>query len=204
VSWAIACSRFRRLAASLLPAAVLLIAGCAGGAGATFSPEGPCLADGRAPGSYPGLEALVPATYDGRPPDRLDSGRNCSPANLGTLAGHGIRELRFGGGLWELNRTEGVTLAVFEADALEPAWLAEFYEAGARAGRRTGLIESTRPTIAGRPGHRLDTRNGDSRQSVLVWPSSRAGVAHVVLAADVSEDRIQAAVAAFDEPSQGG
>jgi len=204
VSAAVASSRFVPLRATLLLVAALLVAGCSGGAGATFSPQGPCLADGRASGSYPALEALVPATYDGRGPDRLDSGRNCSPANLATLAGHGVRELRFAGGLWELDRTEGITLAVFEADALDAAWLAEFYEAGARAGRRTGLIDSTRPTIAGRPGHRLDTRNGDSRQSVLVWPSADGTVAQVVLAADVSEDQIQAAVAAFDEPSQGG
>ena len=44
-------------------------------------------ADGSAPGAYPELEELVPPSFEERAPDRLDSGRNCTDENLGTLAG---------------------------------------------------------------------------------------------------------------------
>ena len=67
---------------------------------ASFDPTGACTADGSAPGAYPELEALVPTTYEGKGPDRLDSGRNCTPQNLATLQAAGIDEVRFAGGTW--------------------------------------------------------------------------------------------------------
>jgi hypothetical protein len=149
---------------------VALFAALAGCAGASFDPSGPCTVDGRAPGSYPELEAVVRTTFRGEAPDRLDSGRNCTPQALATLVAHGVSAMRFAGATWDLGSSSGVTLAVFEAPALEPAWLAEFYEVGARAGRNVESVETKTVAIPdGRPGTRIDALNGESYQSVVVW-----------------------------------
>ena len=57
---------------------------------ASFDPAAPCPAEGQQPGAYPDLEALLPATHEGKAPDSVDSGRLCTDANLGTLAAAGI------------------------------------------------------------------------------------------------------------------
>ena len=91
----------RPLASGLLAVAArpAVLVACAGGAAASFDPTGPCKADGSAPGAYPALEALIPTTYRRRArPRPLDSGRNCTPENLGSLAAPGITEVDFAGG----------------------------------------------------------------------------------------------------------
>jgi len=158
------------------------LAAC-GPAGPSFDPSGPCLADGQAEGAYPDLEAAIPDTLRDELPARLDSGRSCSAANLGTLAERGVTELRFAGGLWEIGDQSGVTIARFTAPGLVSAWMSEFYEAGARAGRRTEDIEVTRPAIHGGPGWRLDTLNDESFQTIVVWPDEEPAAVWVVLAA---------------------
>jgi hypothetical protein len=152
--------------------------------------------NGKRAGAYPELEALIPASFGGKAPQMLDSGRNCTSAELGTLAGHGLTELRFAGGVWP-DGNSGVTLAVFTAPGLQSEWLAEWYEAGARAARVTGNIQLSKPTIADRPGQRLDVVNGEAPQTVITWPSTRPDTVNVVISSDEPEDRIQAAVAAF-------
>jgi hypothetical protein len=148
-----------------------LLAGLVGCVGASFEPSGPCTTDGRVPGAYPDLEAIVPATFRGRAPDRLDSGRNCTPKALATLVAHGVSELRFAGANWDLGSSSGLTLAIFEAPRLDADWVAEFYEAGARTARRTESVEVTSVTIPdGSSGSRIDALNGESFQSVIVWP----------------------------------
>jgi hypothetical protein len=194
----------------------------AGGCGSaspysTFDPKVPCVTDGRFPGAYPDLEARVPNRFAGRGPDTLDSGRNCTAAELGTLAGHGIREVRFAGGTWDLSNDSGVTLAVFTGDGLTAEWLGEWYESSARSARSTQQITPSRPTIGGRQAYRLDTVNGQSDQIVITWDapptdssgnspgaasSSATGAAFVVIAADVPESSIQDAITAF--PTGGG
>jgi hypothetical protein len=189
----------------LAVAVVLLVAGCSS-APASFDPSSACTADGRFPGAYPALEALVPRLLDGRGPDRLDSGRSCTDAALGTLKPRGVRELRFAGGLWEQGSNSGTTLVAFDSPTpLDAAWVFEFYEAGARAGKNTDAIEARPLAVAGTSGYRLDTLNDDSYQTVIVWP--RAG--HVVAALVASavrqvetraahEARVTAALGAFD------
>jgi hypothetical protein len=176
----------------------MLAAGCSGGSVYTsFDPTGPCTTDGRFPGAFPTLEALVPSRFEGRAPDTLDSGRNCSATELGTLAGHGIHELRYAGGTWVLGSNAGVTLAVFAADGLTAAILGEWYEATARQARNTREITPTRPIIHGQSTFRLDTVNNESDQTVLTWDGTATGEVFVVVAAEAGEARIQAAVAAF-------
>jgi hypothetical protein len=176
---------------------------CSGAPAASFDPGGACVVDGRIAGAYPNLEALIPKTLGGRGPTKLDSGRNCTPANLGTLASHGITEVRFAGGLWSDAAQSGITLAIFQAPGLTADWMGEWYEASARAGRTTGNIKTTEVTVAGQPANRMDLVNGDSSQTVITWAaeaSAAAGsgaVVHVVLAADEPESRIQEALAAF-------
>jgi hypothetical protein len=188
--------RQRALALTLL--AALAVAGCGTGTPyASFDAGSACTSDGRFPGAYPDLEARLPARFDGRGPDTRDSGRNCTAAELGTLTGHGIAEVRYAGAAWELGDGSGVTLAIFAGSGLTAEWLGEWYEAGARAARRTRNISPSRPTVAGRPAYRLDTVNDDSSQTVITWDAPAGDMVYVVVAADVPEARIQEALAAF-------
>ncbi|MBA2374163.1 MAG: hypothetical protein H0V74_08195 [Chloroflexi bacterium] len=188
--------RIRSIVAALL-ASIAIVSACGGGPVASFDPTGACTVDGRAPGGYPELEALVPTTYEGRGPDRLDSGRNCSPENLGVLADAGIDEVRFAGGLWDFGADRGATLAVFSADGLTAEMLGRFYEASATASNRTRVVTRSEPTIAGRKGFRIDTETGPRRQSVVVWRSTVEGRVNVVISSNIPEPKIEAAIAAF-------
>jgi hypothetical protein len=189
--------RVRLRAVACLVAA--LVSACAGATSpyVSFDPSGPCSVDGRFPGAYPDLEARLPATFQGRPPDTVDSGRNCSATELGTLAGHGIHEVRYAGASWVLSGNAGITLAVFTADGVTAERIGEWYEASARAASNTRQIDPTRPTIAGRQAYRLDTLNGDSVQTVIDWASPGGDVVYVVIAADAPVASIAAATAAF-------
>jgi len=161
---------------------VVLSALASGCAGATFDPSGPCDSDGRAAGAYPELEALVPRSLQGRAPDRVDSGRNCTTAALATLALHNISELRFAGAIWDLGSNSGVTLAVFEAPGLQPAWVAEFFEAGARTARRVESVDVRSIALPDSvAASRIDALNGESYQTVVVW--SDGGRVRVALVA---------------------
>jgi hypothetical protein len=156
-------------AAALLIVLGLVVAGC----GSTFDPTGPCTADGSAPGAYPELEAAVPGLFRDAKPSDLDSGRACTPAGLGPLAGHGVKELRFAGGTWSTGTDSGISLAVFtntDGPPLDPAWLTEFFESGARAGKNvTSVDTSDYPVAPGVTGRRIDVLNGESYQSIVVW-----------------------------------
>ena len=185
----------RRLVAAV--AIVMIVGACAGSPYVSFDPVSPCTTDGRFPGAFPALEARVPKTFDGRGPDALDSGRNCTTAELGTLAGHGITEIDYAGGTWNLAANAGVTLAVFTGRGLTAAWLGEWYEASARAASNTRNIDPTRPTIYGRQGYRLDTVNGDSNQTVITWDSASGDAVYVVVAADASAALIHDGILAF-------
>ncbi len=162
---------------------MLGIAACGG---EPFVPTGPCTADGSAKGAYAELEAAVPKAFRGTSPNDLDSGRACTPAGLGTLAGHGVNELRFAGATWEQGSDSGVSLAIFtdpDGPALQPAWVAEFYETGARSGKKVESVEAIdfpiSPTITAR---RIDVLNGESFQTIVVY--ERSGQIAVALVAD--------------------
>jgi hypothetical protein len=173
-------------------------AGCAGGSAYTsFDPGSPCTTDGRFPGAYPDIEARVPKTFESRPPDSLDSGRNCTAKELGTLAQHGIKEVRYAGGTWNLASNAGVTLAVFTGTGLTAEWLGEWYESSARQATNTRDITATRPTIADRPTYRIDTSNNDSEQTVITFDAAGGDAVYVVVAADAGDERVNEAVAAF-------
>ena len=161
----------------------LVIAAC-GAFGPTFSPSGPCLADGRAPGAYPDLEAQVPKSINGRSATTIDSGRDCSADALGSLASHAVHEVRFAGATWDEGNANGVSIAVLALPdrAFPIAWAEEFYQAGAETGKHTGNIETDRPTYPGAgPVFRLDTLNDLSFQTVVVWPDG--SLARVVIVA---------------------
>ena len=187
----------------MLPAAVLATmlaiacAACGEQPAASFDPTGACTTDGRAAGAYPDLEARVPTTYEGRPPDQLDSGRHCSAANLGVLADAGIDEVRFAGGAWDFGGNRAAALVVFEAPGLTADQVAAFYAASARSANRTQVTGETTATLAGKEVHRLDTQTGDRIQTVVTWPSAEPGMVNVVLTNDLPDPKIEAAVAAF-------
>jgi hypothetical protein len=182
---------------ALALAVALLLAAC-GGAAASFDPTGECTVDGAAPGAYPELEARVPATYEGRPPDGLDSGRNCTTENLGSLATSGITEVRFAGGTWDFGGNRAAALVVFTAPGLTADAVADFYAASARAANRTKVTGESTPTMAGAAVRRLDSTTGERIQTVVVWPAADPDTVNVVITNDLPDPKIEAAVAAFD------
>lgn len=164
-----------RLVAVLLGA--LVAAGCAGPT-ATFDPAGPCVVDGRQAGAYPALEARLPSELRGAAPTSVDSGRNCSTGALDSLVSHDVDAVTFAGAIWDLGNGTGVTSVVFARPAagaspspeLPAAWIAEFYEIGARTAKRTENIATSRPAYEGTgEAWRLDALNGLSLQSVVTW-----------------------------------
>jgi hypothetical protein len=187
--WRVGPSLPRPLSALVVSVVALVLAGCGlAGGGPTFAPDGPCLADGRQPGAYPELEALVPARFDERPPERLDSGRSCSRDNLAGLAAAGITELRFAGGLWPTGAESGVTLAVFTAPGLTVDALGAWYEAGARAARKTSNIVVTHPDLGGGTGYRIDLENGGQLQTIVVHRAAAPDTVRVVLVGSAARD----------------
>ena len=185
-----------------LPAVALvfsLVLGACSGGGAppSFDVAAGCPAEGRAAGAYPDLEARIPGAYEGRGPDRLDSGRHCASTSLGSLAAAGFDEVRFAGGTWDLGGYRAAALVVFEAPDLTADRVAEFYATSARAANRTQVTGEATPEVAGRSGHRLDTRTADRLQTVVVWPSADPGVVNVVITNDLPDPKIQAAIDAF-------
>jgi hypothetical protein len=175
--------------AGLALATAMALAGCAPEQLAA-NPLGPCGDDARASGGFPELEVLLPTSLaaGAQPPTRVDSGRSCSDAALGTLKAHGVTELRFAGATWNgaTSSSEGTVIAVLATPSwvppLEAAWVEEFYEAGARAGKKTDNIEVSRRTIE--PIGEvfwLDVLNDLSLQSIVTWQTE--GRTHVVIVA---------------------
>lgn len=200
----------RPFAAVVALAVAGFVAGCVGGRPApSFDASGPCTVDGQRPGAYPELEALIPPTFEGIAPARLDSGRNCTERNLGTLASQGIREIRFAGGLWETGDRSGFTLAVLTAPNLTAEIMADFYEAGARAGRKTEEVKRSIFDLEGRNAWMISTLNDESYQTIVVWDAVQPGAVRAVLVgSDVREtdgmgphsDLVHRAMAAFSRP----
>jgi hypothetical protein len=179
----------------------VLVVGCTGSSAAPFDPASPCVADGSvpgtdgsAPGAYPDLEALIPTTYEGQPPETLDSGRHCTTEHLGALAELGFDEVRFAGGTWSFGGRRSAALAVFSAPDLSAEDVAVFYTNSAAATGRTVVTGTSTPELAGRPGFRIDTETGERIQSVLVWPSAVDGRVNVVLSTDLPDARLMSAV----------
>jgi hypothetical protein len=170
---------------TLLAAALTALAGCGG---ASFDPSGPCTTDGRGAGAYPTLERLVPERFDDKAATTVDSGRSCTPAALGSLAGRGVRELRFAGGQWHLGDRSGVTMAVMSSPTgIQADWVAEFYESSARVAKHTQNVSLNQVTIGAVNGFRIETLNDEtSFQTVVVWPGG-GNVDVVIVASDVHE-----------------
>lgn len=152
--------------------------------GSSFDPTGPCTSDGSKPGAYPELEAAVPTSFRGAAPSDLDSGRTCTKEGLGTLADHGVAELRFAGGTWSTGSESGVSLALFtdaSGPPLDPAWVAEFYETGAKAGKNVTSVDASDYSVGdNETGRRIDVLNGESYQTVVVWQRGEHVAAAVV------------------------
>jgi hypothetical protein len=190
--------RLTPIALALL-ALVLVMGACA--APEPFDPTGPCSADGAAPGAYPELEALIPTTFEGQAPETLDSGRHCTPENLGSLAEMGIDEVRFAGGTWGFGGRRAAALVVFTAPGLTAEDIAVFYNNSAAVAPRTTVMATSDPTLAGRPGFRIDTETGERIQTVLVWPSAVPDRVHVVISTDLPDPKLLAAVDAIEAAS---
>ena len=177
---------------------VAVLSACGTSPGASFDATGPCAADGSAPGAYPQLEAMIPAQFEGQPPETLDSGRKCSAEGLASLAAAGIDEVRFAGGTWGFGGIRAAALVVFSAPGLTPEAMVDFYGVSAEDANRTRVTAVTAPTLAGQAVQRIDTVTGPRQQTVVVWPASTPDTVNVVITNDLPDPKIEAAVAAFD------
>lgn len=149
-------------------------------------------------GAYPELEATVPNALADQPATNRESGRYCSRDSLGKLVDAGINEVHFAAATWDRGSGKALSLVTFEAAGLTDQVLFDSYVAGAVANGKIHDLATSTPTLGGGPGRRLDFLNGDSSfQRILVWPGDRPGRVRVVLAADVVDADIQAAVDAF-------
>jgi hypothetical protein len=177
--------------------AALSFSACVATPPASFDPTAACTQDGSAPGAYPDLEAMVPTTYENGPPQTLDSGRKCTTEGLGALSDAGIREVHFAGGTWAFGGIRAAALAVFSAPGLTADAMADFYGKSATEANRTRITAVSTPTLAGRPGHRIDSVTGSRQQTVMVWPAAEPDVVNVVITNDLPDPKIAAAVEAF-------
>jgi hypothetical protein len=177
----------------------IVLAACSGGPAASIDPGGPCTADVKMPGAYAELESDLPPSYRGAAPTRVDSGRNCSPEALGVLVDLGFDEVRFAGATWSFGGERALVMAVFTSPGLDASDMAAFYVESARVTPRVEILAESEPTIAGRPGFRLDTQRVDRLQTVVVWPAARPDVVNVVLSNDLPDARITEAIEAFGD-----
>lgn len=155
-------------------AVLVAVTAAACGSAEPSGPLGPCGDDARSIGGFPELEAELPAALVMRAPDKVDSGRSCSDAALGSLVTHDIHELRFAGATWVHSDSDATVIAILATPGWEPllqrAWVEEFYTAGAVAGKKTDSVTTTRPTMAGAGQvFRIDTLNDLSLQTVVIW-----------------------------------
>jgi hypothetical protein len=196
-------ARRRALAVPVAIAAVavtIVVAAAAVLAGAFGNGAGGC-EDARRPGLDPALERSVPAMFEGRAPDRLDSATTCSAAGLGSLASHGIASIDSAGGLWELGPQTGVTLAVFRLARSDRADLmAEFYESGAASAPKVSGLRVSHTVVGTRhaPATRLDFSDADFPQAIVVWAGPDPDLVRVVLAAGVPDRVVDDAIGAFE------
>ena len=185
--------------ALLLALVALSLAACAATAAASFDPTGPCTADGSAPGAYPDLEAMVPATYEGRAPDTLDSGpqlhgreprRACADA--------GIDEVRFAGGTWGFGGNRAAALCRVQRPGPDGrrAWPTSTPRAPVRRTGPRSPASRRRRSPADRATASTPT-TGERQQTVVVWPAAEPDVVNVVITNDLPDPKIEAAVAAF-------
>ncbi len=176
----------------LLLIAALVLSACA--AAPPFDPKATCGPGGRAAGAYPDLEAMLPTQLDGAAPTSVDSGRQCDETALGSLITHDARGIRYAGATWDLGNGHAATSVVFSLDGggLQSAWIAEFYEIGARTAKRTEHIDTSAPAFPGVPvAARLDTLNDLSYQSVVTWQDGPI-VRSVLVATPLSLDASRA------------
>ncbi len=194
----------RRLLMTLLAIAAALTLGACGGSRvltASFDPATPCTADGRMAGAYPELEALLPTTYDGKTPTSVDSGRSCTRAALGTLADAGVKGVRFAGATWSLGSSSGLTIAVFDGAGLDAAKMLDFYAVPARTASHTDTYRTLDITVGGQPAKRLEVLNKDeTTNTIVVWPGGADGRVRVLLASDVGDAKVAAALEGFAAP----
>ena len=193
------------MAARLIVAAALV--GMLGGCRASASPAPGACVDARAPGTNRALEARLPARLADAAPTTVDSGANCSADALTTLSAHGVTELDFAGATWDAGSGVATSIAVLALPAhaaLPVAWVEEFYETGARAGKKTDNVAAARPTFPDVGSvYRLDALNDLSFQTVVVWPDGPI-VRVVIVASPVNpsasraehDSRVEAAVQA--------
>ena len=112
-------------------------------------------------GAYPDLEALIPTSYEGRAPDTLDSGRNCTPKPRRACATAGIDEVRFAGGTWGFGGERAAALAVFRRPGPDGRRDGRLLRHERQRGEPDHGHRRVHADPRGPPGHRIDTMTGE-------------------------------------------
>ena len=183
-----------RTAAAILAVAVVLGACGSSIPVVSFDPSSRrAPTEGQQPGAYPELEALLPTTYQGKAPDNVDSGRNCTPAALGHARRRRHRRGPVRGRHLGPGGTSGLTVAVFRARAWMPTPMLEFYEASAehrpphREARRRS--DDDRRRRRGPSGWTSCGSDG-AGQTIVTWQPADDGPVWVLLAADIGDTKV--------------
>jgi hypothetical protein len=196
VHWPLPAGRpILRAAATLI--ALTALCACAGPA-ASLDPSAPCGGQEalRSPGLEPALEQVLPQTLASATPSTRDSGRFCSPAQLGTLRTAGVAELRFAGATWPRG-DGGISTTVYEAPGLTLDLLADAFANGAGTARRVSNVRAQESTLAGRRLIRIDAVADERPQVVLLWDDPAGDRVRALLASGPPEDEIAHAADAF-------
>ena len=112
----------------------------------------------------------------------------------------GIDGVRFAGATWGLGGTSGLTVAAFEGDGPRPGDDARLLQARARGTDRhtEKLLDQRRHRRAARRRRRLDVLASDGAgQTVVAWPADRPDTVFVLLAADLGDAAVLAALDEF-------
>lgn len=209
-----------RVPAALIAALVAVAVaagGCTGGDG-RFPATSTCPSEPRAAGTLPELEALLPTSLGGVAPTPVDSGWNCLSSSLGSYARHAVTRLEFAGATWDEGEGNAAVAAIFRTPAsdpaLQPAWVEEYYEIGARTGRTIDNVETRDVDMPGAGTvWRLDALNSLSLQTIVAWPVGGRHVRVVIVSTEVGPgvsrdnhdrrvDAVVAAAAAAPAPSE--
>ena len=125
-------------------AVVLAACGCRDPGRRASTRRRACTTDGRSPARTRSSRRCCRRRTRARRPTNVDSGRNCTPAALGTLADAGHRRGPVRGRDVALGGTTGLTVAVFEGDGLDADGHARLLR-GRRRERRPPHREARRP-----------------------------------------------------------
>jgi hypothetical protein len=175
---------------------VAIVATACGSASASFDPTSACTTDGHQPGAYPVLEARIPTTYLGTGTGEAGLGSQLHPGQPRVAGAAGFSETASPAGP-DVRRRAGGRAGGVHRQGPDGRQDGRLLHAERQGRSRTTVTAESAPTLAGRPGRRLDTTTGSRLQIVVVWPAADPDFVNVVISNDLPDARIDDAIAAY-------